>query len=370
MDSAGLRWYRTGTVDITQGSTNVTGVGTNWQTAGIQPGDVFMVGNSVLYEIADIGDNTNIILQSAFQGATGTAQNYSILRNFAGTMQAQIAAQVAELVNKYESYIDTELKQIVGPAGPTSFPYRGSWATGRQYNALDVVEYNNALYMAVAGHTSTTDNAPGAANTEWMSLSVSLSGTVLTAFANGASVNPNGANGISIVGKNADNDVTLSAASDAIRLQQTSGGTTTTLLQLPGTLSADVTALTGRVTDVKNNKVTAEDTGWTQFTPNEAIKAKSNHLCYYRRKNGFVTVSMVINTSEAFANGMDKVIAFTLPEGFRPSISQINGAIVIQDGTAAIGHMQIMGASGYVYVNIWGSVPANKYWVTSVTYPV
>ena len=243
MDSAGLRWYRTGTVDITQGSTNVTGVGTNWQTAGIQPGDVFMVGNSVLYEIADVGDNTNIVLQSAFQGATGTAQNYSILRNFAGTMQAQIAAQVSELVNKYESYIDTELEQIVGPAGPTSFPYRGTWATGRQYNALDVVEYGGALYMAIAGHTSTSTNAPGAPDTEWMPLSVSLSGTVLTAFAKGASVNPNGASGISIVGKNDANDVTLSATADAIRLQQTAGGTTTTLASISTkpVVSKDVT---------------------------------------------------------------------------------------------------------------------------------
>lgn len=231
MDSAGLRWYRTGTVDITQGSANVIGVGTNWQTAGIQPGDVFMVGNSVLYEIAQVVSNTSIALHSAFQGATGTAQNYSILRNFAGTMQAQIAAQVSELVNKYESYIDTELKQIVGPAGPTSFPYMGTWATGRQYNALDVVEYSGALYMAIAGHTSTTDNAPGATNTEWVSLAVSLSGTALTEFANGASVNPNGVNGISIVGKNASNDVTLSATADAIRLQQTAGGTTTTLAE-------------------------------------------------------------------------------------------------------------------------------------------
>ena len=285
MDSAGLRWYRTGTVDITQGSTNVTGVGTNWQTAGIQPGDVFMVGNSVLYEIADIGDNTNIVLQSAFQGATGTAQNYSILRNFAGTMQAQIAAQVSELVNKYESYIDTELNQIVGPAGPTSFPYRGTWATGRQYDALDVVEYGGALYMAVAGHTSTSTNAPGAADTEWMPLSVSLSGTVLTAFANGASVKPNGANGISIVGRNAGNDVTLSATADAIRLQQTADGATTTLLQIPKSLS--------------------DDTGWIELATGVR----------YRKKTGFTIVDVRVTNTAITAQ---ETLLATLPSGARP----------------------------------------------------
>lgn len=354
MDSAGLRWYRTGTVDITQGSANVTGVGTNWKTAGIQPGDVFMVGNSVLYEIAQVVSNTSIALHSAFQGATGTAQNYSILRNFAGTMQAQIAAQVSELVNKYESYIDTELQQIVGPAGPTSFPYMGTWATGRQYNALDVVEYSGALYMAIAGHTSTTDNAPGATNTEWVPLAVSLSGTVLTAFANGASVNPNGANGISIIGRNTSNDVTLSATADAIRLQQTSGGTTTTLLQLPGTLSADVAALQTGKQD-KGNYVLAEDTGWITLTPAEAWTNAGGgaNSIQYRKKNGFVEMSF---EDENISVASNTIIA-TLPDGFRskrriyPTIRNYDASVTASvaintNGTIILSPTQ-KGAFGY-----------------------
>lgn len=235
MDSAGLRWYRTGTVNITQGSTNITGVGTNWRTAGIQPGDVFMVGNSVLYEIAQVADNTNIVLNSAFQGATGTGQNYSIIRNFAGTMQAQIAAQVSELVNKYESYIDTELQQIVGPPGPTSFPYRGTWATGREYDALDVVEYSRLLYMAVAGHVSTSENAPGAANTEWMPLQVA-SGAVTTTFINGAAITPNGEYGVSIAGNAPNKNILTNITPTGITIQsEESGGTITR-----GTFSPDV----------------------------------------------------------------------------------------------------------------------------------
>jgi len=180
MDSAGIPWYSTGTVNVTQGSSNVVGVGTNWVNAGLKVGDIFTIDKSRLYQITAINSNTSLSLQEAYQGATGTAQVYFVIRNFAGTMQAQIAAQVSELVNKYESYIDTELKQITGPAGPTSFPYRGTWATGRTYNGLDVVQYGNQLYMALYGHTSTSSNAPGATGTAWTNLLISASGDILT----------------------------------------------------------------------------------------------------------------------------------------------------------------------------------------------
>ena len=170
MDSAGIPWYSTGTVNVTQGSSNVAGVGTNWVNAGLKVGDIFTIDKSRLYQITAINSNTSLSLQEAYQGATGTSQVYFVIRNFAGTMQAQIAAQVSELVNKYESYIDTELKQITGPAGPTSFPYRGTWVTGRTYNGLDVVQYGNQLYMALYGHTSTSANAPGATGTAWTQL--------------------------------------------------------------------------------------------------------------------------------------------------------------------------------------------------------
>ena len=177
MDSAGIPWYSTGTVNVTQGSNNVAGIGTNWVNAGLKVGDIFTIDKSRLYQITAINSNTSLSLQEAYQGATGSSQVYFVIRNFAGTMQAQIAAQVSELVNKYESYIDTELKQITGPAGPTSFPYRGTWTTGRTYNGLDVVQYGNQLYMALYGHTSTSANAPGATGTAWTGLSLSLSGT-------------------------------------------------------------------------------------------------------------------------------------------------------------------------------------------------
>ena len=206
MDSAGIPWYSTGTVNVTQGSSNVAGVGTNWVNAGLKVGDIFTIDKSRLYQITAINSNTSLSLQEAYQGATGTAQVYFVIRNFAATMQAQIAAQVSELVNKYESYIDTELKQITGPAGPTSFPYRGTWATGRSYNALDVVDYNGALFVAVVGHTSTSENAPGASGTRWEKLNFDISavergGHFKRALMNASIINQLDVGGVDLVGE-------------------------------------------------------------------------------------------------------------------------------------------------------------------------
>ena len=166
--SIGLRWYQTGTVSVTQGSTTLTGVGTNWAGAGIKAGDIFTIDNSVLYEVLTVNSNTDITLATAFAGVSGETLNYSIIRNFAATMQAEIAAQVALLVNKYETYIDTELETITGPKGDPGIVYKGVWEADRNYNAMDAVIYNTVLYIAKVPHISSAENAPGSLGSVWV----------------------------------------------------------------------------------------------------------------------------------------------------------------------------------------------------------
>jgi hypothetical protein len=171
--SVGLAWYKTGTATITQGSTTITGVGTQWLTTGIKAGDIFTIDDTRSYEIATVTSNTSLTLAKPFQGASGSAQNYAIIRNWAATMTAELAARVAELLNKYESFIDANLKQIVGPKGDPGWTYKGTWAASRSYNALDIVVYNsNTLYIAILSHTSASTNAPGTSSTTWMSMGV------------------------------------------------------------------------------------------------------------------------------------------------------------------------------------------------------
>jgi hypothetical protein len=174
MASVGLEWYKTGTVNVTQGSLAVTGVGTHWAVAGVKAGDMFTMDDTRNYEVATVASDTSLTLAKPYQGASGSAQNYAIIRNWAATMTAELAARVAELVNKYESYIDAELNQIVGPKGDPEWSYKGTWAAGRAYNAMDIAVYNSALYIALSSHSSTSANAPGANGAPWISLGLSI----------------------------------------------------------------------------------------------------------------------------------------------------------------------------------------------------
>ena len=74
--------FKTGTVDVVNGSPNVTGVGTDW-VGNISAGDAFnVVGDDVLYDVSSVTSNTEIQLTAPYGGATATGVNYSITRDF------------------------------------------------------------------------------------------------------------------------------------------------------------------------------------------------------------------------------------------------------------------------------------------------
>jgi hypothetical protein len=133
---------------------------------------MFTVDDTRSYEILDVESNTSLTLVKPFQGASGNAQNYAIIRNWSATMTAELAARVSELVNKYEHFIDKNLEQIVGPKGDSGWTYKGTWASGRSYNAMDIVVYNDSLYIAILSHTSISANAPASSSLNWMSLGI------------------------------------------------------------------------------------------------------------------------------------------------------------------------------------------------------
>ena len=108
------RWYRTGTTTVTKNSTAVVGQNTYWASAGLNPGDLFSLDAGQWYEIDSIVDNTHLTLKTAYAGATATAATYQIVRNFTASMQADIAARTADLVNDLRQYIDTDMQSIRG----------------------------------------------------------------------------------------------------------------------------------------------------------------------------------------------------------------------------------------------------------------
>ncbi|MBQ7503980.1 MAG: hypothetical protein IJT79_01500 [Ruminococcus sp.] len=166
-ESVGLEWYDTGTVTLTQGSTAVTGVGTNWLATGIKTGDIFTVDRSTLYMVLTVNSDTSLTLKQAYAGASGNTLNYYILRNFAATLQSELSAQITKQNAIYQTWLNGRITEVGIPFDFSSL-YKTTWATGRQYKALDIVMYNSALYVCVVAHTSSSSITP--TNTQyWLS---------------------------------------------------------------------------------------------------------------------------------------------------------------------------------------------------------
>lgn len=75
--------YATGTVTVTNGNPNVTGVGTSWLTDhNIRSGVITIAG--VAHTISAVTTDTALTLTTNYAGTTGAGRVYSILRTFVG----------------------------------------------------------------------------------------------------------------------------------------------------------------------------------------------------------------------------------------------------------------------------------------------
>lgn len=153
------RWYTDGTASPTNGSTTVSGKGTYWLSAGLNPGDLLTFDNGQSFkEIASIVSDTSLKLARAYDGNTETDTSYAIVRNFTSTMPSKIAAQTAELIHDFRKYMDNDLQKLNGKSayeiakanGYTgteaqwleSLKAAGEWTTLN--NRTEILTYNNA----------------------------------------------------------------------------------------------------------------------------------------------------------------------------------------------------------------------------------
>lgn len=96
-------WYRTGTVSVTNGSTNVTGAGTDF-IGNVRIGDGFVGPDGKLYEIAGINSATSLTLASVYTGASASNQVYAIVPTQGLTKD--LASRVVNLINSYQTVRD------------------------------------------------------------------------------------------------------------------------------------------------------------------------------------------------------------------------------------------------------------------------
>lgn len=93
-----INWYRSGTVNLTNGSKTVVGVGTNW--ANQQVGWVLVTEqDGTLHEIAEVVSTTEILLAEPVSGATATGLTYYIIPTFG------LSLDLARKFTEYEAEV-------------------------------------------------------------------------------------------------------------------------------------------------------------------------------------------------------------------------------------------------------------------------
>ena len=107
------RWWRDGTIAVTNNSNAVVGTSTYWATANINPGDIMKI-NGVDYEVQSVTDNTHLTLATPYTGNAASGLGYAIIRNFTSTTNAKVAAQTSELMYDFAHFIDKEHSTITG----------------------------------------------------------------------------------------------------------------------------------------------------------------------------------------------------------------------------------------------------------------
>ena len=78
--------YRTGTVQVTNGSTAVVGTGTAF-LANVAAGQIFTVeGDNVWYEVASVSNDTHLALTANYGGTSGSSKAYAVATSFTPTL--------------------------------------------------------------------------------------------------------------------------------------------------------------------------------------------------------------------------------------------------------------------------------------------
>lgn len=94
-----MSWYKTGSINVTNGSTTVTGVGTAW-IANVAAGEGIKIADDKIYEIASVNSDTQLTLGSPYLGGTGVT-SYTVVPT-QGYLR-DLAAQAASLVQQYST---------------------------------------------------------------------------------------------------------------------------------------------------------------------------------------------------------------------------------------------------------------------------
>lgn len=103
-----MAWYRDGKVNVTINSKNVVGVGTAW-LGQVLAGEGFDAPDGRIYEVAEVINNTSLVLTGNYIGATAENEAYQIVPN--ASMTKVLTQRVGALVGSFEADLQNAFKR-------------------------------------------------------------------------------------------------------------------------------------------------------------------------------------------------------------------------------------------------------------------
>lgn len=105
-----MSWYTTGSVNLTNGSKTVTGVGTKWTNPliGICAGQMLILKTTdtiEICEIASVQSDTQLTLANKYEGVTKTGVNYEI-PTVPNVSVEHLALRISEMLNYYQQQME------------------------------------------------------------------------------------------------------------------------------------------------------------------------------------------------------------------------------------------------------------------------
>jgi hypothetical protein len=233
-----MAWYKTGTVSVTNASTAVVGVGTDFVT-NAQVGQLFYIEGEQLYEIAAIVSSTSLTLAAVFDGSTASTLAYAIVPT--SGLTRDLATEVSALISSFSTVRD-EAGAGLFAAGSAASPaisfvldqdtglYNisanviGVAVSGTKVAQFDSTGLNNAVIGATtaAALTATT----GTFSSVLTGLTVEATGD--TSAGDNAAMGYTATEGLVLTGQGSTNDVTIKNDADATVMSIATGTTNAT----------------------------------------------------------------------------------------------------------------------------------------------
>lgn len=154
-----MTWYTTGTVAVTNGSTDVIATGTQFIT-NTKPGDIFVVlTDGMIYEIDEIVSATQLKLKRAYAGSTGDGLQYEVVPT--ASYLKTLANQVADLIALY-----TKVPEEVAASASAASDSAKAAATSAATAASSASGAIAAKAAAATSETNAANSASAAAASE------------------------------------------------------------------------------------------------------------------------------------------------------------------------------------------------------------